>query len=74
MLKLPSGRLLRLYKNCIKQSPGFIADNLEWMMVEAEKIGYQYGSSDHVGGIAVDEMSIQVYFYNKQHFYLEGIQ
>ena len=62
MLKLPSGRLLRMYKNCIQQSPGFIADNLRWMMSEAQKMGYDFGSPGRVGGIAVDEMSIQVKF------------
>ena len=60
MLKLPSGPLLRMYKNCVKQTPGFLADNLCRMMSEAEKKGYQFGSPQWSGGIAVDEMSTHV--------------
>ena len=56
-----------MYKNCIKQSPGFIGDNLEWMMQEAQKLGYDFGSCDRVGGIAVDEMSIQVLLISSEY-------
>ena len=59
MLQLPSGRLLRMYKNCVKQCPGFLVENLNWMMAEADKLGHDFGSPGRVGGICVDEMSIQ---------------
>ena len=49
-----------MYKNCIKQTPGFIRDNLLWMMAEADRLGHHFGSPERVGGIAVGEMSIQV--------------
>ena len=44
----------------MKQSPGFLSDNLQWMMAEADKLGFGFGSPERCGGIAVDEMSIQV--------------
>ena len=57
MLLLPSKRLLQYYKNSVKQSPGIVEDNLEWMHKEAEKKGVV----DHGrhGGLLIDEMTIQ---------------
>ena len=56
---LPTPRLLRMYKNCVKQETGLVPDNLEWLMAEADKLGYQFGSPDRLGGLSIDEVSIQ---------------
>ena len=57
MLVLPSGRLLQMYKNSVKQNPGMNAEVFEMMRDEANRrklseIGYR-------GGIMFDEMAIQ---------------
>ena len=60
---LPTARLLRMYKNCVKQGTGLVSDNLQWLMSEADKLGYQFGSPERLGGLSIDEVSIQVLFY-----------
>ncbi|MES9879372.1 MAG: hypothetical protein ABW185_00630 [Sedimenticola sp.] len=57
ILVLPSERLLRYYKNSVKQTPSFNEDNIKWMSKEAtsQKIS-DFGKH---GGIVIDEMSIQ---------------
>lgn len=56
-LQLPSKRLLRYYKNSVKQSPGFCEDNLLWMKKEMDKQNVpEFGRH---GGLIVDEMTIQ---------------
>ena len=57
LLVLPSQRLLRYYKNSIRQSPGFNSDNLQWMTKEATR--QQISHFGMNGGIIIDEMSIQ---------------
>ena len=57
---LPTERLLRLYKNCVRQSTGLITDNLRWLMAEADKLGFEFDSPERVGGLSIDEVSIQV--------------
>ena len=58
MFKLPSGRLLSLYKNSVKQSAGLNDDVLDWLVKEADKLDLdEYGRE---GGLILDEMSIQV--------------
>lgn len=57
MLVLPTERLLRMYKNCIKQKPGINTENIQWMNKEALKQDLsKFGKR---GGIIIDEMSIQ---------------
>jgi hypothetical protein len=57
MLVLPSTRLLRYYKNSIKQTTGINNENLQWMEREADRQGVKnFGKR---GGLIVDEMSIQ---------------
>ena len=58
MLRLPSGRLLQLYKNSSSQNPGFNESVGKWMAQEAEK--KRIGPEGKEGGIILDEMSIQV--------------
>ena len=57
---LPTERLIRLYKNCVRQSTGLITDNLLWLMAEADKMGFEFDSPERVGGLSIDEVSIQV--------------
>ena len=57
MLVLPSGRLLQLYKNSIKQSPGMNKEVFELMRNEATK--WKISSGGYRGGIMLDEMAIQ---------------
>ncbi|XP_070550148.1 uncharacterized protein [Ptychodera flava] len=56
MLILPSGRLLKMYKNSVSQKAGFNDDVLEWMVAEAKKT---LGPEGYDGGIIFDEMQIQ---------------
>ena len=58
VLELPSGRLLRYHKNCLPSTPGPSREVLEFMMKEADRL--KIGPEGHVGGLAFDEMSIQV--------------
>lgn len=58
MFKLPSGRLLSLYKNSVQQNAGLNDQVLDWLVKEADKAQLdEYGRE---GGIILDEMSIQV--------------
>ena len=38
VLVLPSGQLLSLYKNSVKQKPGLNEEVLDWMIKEADKL------------------------------------
>ena len=58
VLTLPSGRLLSLYKNSVRQNAGFNNEVLEWMQIELEKL--KAGPFGREGGIMLDEMAIQV--------------
>ena len=58
MLILPSGRLLALYKNSVKQKPGLNEEVLEWMKREADKLNLDRFGKE--GGLILDEMTIQV--------------
>ena len=55
---LPSGRLLQLYKNSIKQEPGLNKEVFKLMRQEAEK--KKITKIEKRGGVMLDEMSIQV--------------
>lgn len=57
ILKLPSGRLLRYYKNSVSQPPGLNKDNLRWMYSEAKR--QNIPPSGWHGGIVIDEMQVQ---------------
>ena len=57
---LSTERLLRLYNNRVRQSTGLITDNLRWLMTEADKLGFEFDSPECVGGLSIDEVSIQV--------------
>lgn len=57
MLVLPSAKLLILYKNCVRQKVGFHDDIFEWMYNEATRL--KVPNEGFVGGIVLDEMSIQ---------------
>lgn len=57
MLILPTERLLRMYKNCVKQKPGINSDNFQWMNKEATKQNLSQFAKR--GGIVIDEMSLQ---------------
>ena len=56
--KLPSGRLLRYYKGSLPSTPGTSRALLQLMMKEAERLAI--GPEGRVGGLAFDEMSLQV--------------
>ena len=58
MLLLPSGRLLQLYKNSIRQEPGINNEVFALMKQEADKRGLDQNARR--GGIMLDEMAIQV--------------
>ncbi len=58
ILKLPSGRLLSMYKNSVTQKPGLNDDVLKWMQHEADKLRLE--SFGREGGLILDEMAIQV--------------
>ena len=57
LLVLPSQRLLRYYKNIVKQKPDFNENNLDWMKTEASR--RNISSFGHRGGILIDEMTVQ---------------
>ena len=57
LLVLPSQRLLRYYKNIVKQKPDFNECNLDWMKAEASR--RNISSFGHRGGILIDEMTVQ---------------
>lgn len=57
MITLPSERLLRMYKNCIKQKPGINEENIGWMKKEADR--QKVSTFGRRGGICIDEMTIQ---------------
>ena len=61
MLVLPSGRHLQNYKNSCSQNPGFNESVGKWMAQEARK--RNIGPEGREGGIILDEMAIQVYWY-----------
>lgn len=46
-----------MYRNALKQEPGFDPKIFEWMHEEASRRGLQ--EKDRLGGIIFDEMSIQ---------------
>ena len=58
MLKLPSCRLLQMYKNSCSQNPGFNESVGKWMSEEALK--RKIGPKGREEGIILDEMVIQV--------------
>ena len=49
--------IFRYYKNCMDQRPGFQADNLEWMVLEADR--QSLCPSGRHGGLLIDEISVQ---------------
>jgi hypothetical protein len=53
----PSTNTLSLYKNCIKQKPGFNSDMFRWMAKEADRI--TLSKAGYMGGLILDEMNIQ---------------
>lgn len=57
LLVLPSKSLLIMYKNAIKQNPGFEENTFEWMFNEANRLNIP--EKERYGGIIFDEMSIQ---------------
>ena len=57
ILVLPSKSLLVLYKNSIKQKPGFDEEVFHWMHMEANRQSLPQG--ERYGGIVFDEMAIQ---------------
>ncbi|CAG2241997.1 unnamed protein product [Mytilus edulis] len=57
MLCLPAKSTLICYKNCVKQKPGINHDNLTWMSKEA--VRQQVSIFGHIGGLLLNEMSIQ---------------
>ena len=58
VLVLPSGRLLKMYKNSCTQNPGLNESVGQWMEQEASK--KKIGAEGREGGIILDEMAIQV--------------
>ena len=67
MLVLPSGRHLRNYKNSCSQNPGLNDSVGKWMAQEAMK--RKIGPEGKEGGIILDEMAIQVCWYNVLFIY-----
>ncbi|XP_014673389.1 PREDICTED: uncharacterized protein LOC106813695 isoform X2 [Priapulus caudatus] len=67
LVTLPSGRLLRYYKNSVHQKAGLNKDMLRWMHEEAKS--KQVPPHGMTGGIVFDEMSIQS---DLQIIYSEG--
>jgi hypothetical protein len=59
VLKLPSPRQLTRYKNFVNQSPGLCAENLHWMLLEADRRGIS--KRGRSGFIVFDEIQIQVF-------------
>ena len=58
LVSLPTGRTLRVYKNSCHQRSGINPDSITWMRTEADRLGLKGNAL--VGGIILDEMSIQV--------------
>lgn len=54
-LKLPSGKLLSMYKNSVKQMPGLRPEVFQWMLTTAQV----HNLKDQCGGLILDEMRIQ---------------
>lgn len=46
-----------MYRNALKQEPGFDPNIFEWMHEKADRRGLQ--EKDRLGGVIFDEMSIQ---------------
>jgi len=57
LLILPSKSVLILYKNSLKQDPGFDNSVFQWMHEESNRLGMNEDA--RIGGIIFDEMSIQ---------------
>ena len=57
LLLLPSPSMLLLYKNSIKHTPGLSTETFRWMDLEAIRMNIP--ESGRIGGILLDEMSIQ---------------
>lgn len=57
ILILPSQSMLILYKNALRQEPGFDESIFEWMHEEASRVGLT--EDERIGGVIFDEMSIQ---------------
>ena len=57
LLILPSPSMLIAYKNSVTQKPGFHTHIFTWMVEEAERL--QIPPEGKIGGILIDEMSIQ---------------
>ncbi|KAK3714554.1 hypothetical protein QZH41_014216, partial [Actinostola sp. cb2023] len=57
MIRLPSGRLLSLYKNSVSQKAGINDEVLDWLVKEADK--NELDAYGREGGLILDEMSIQ---------------
>ncbi|KAL9977257.1 hypothetical protein ACROYT_G014639 [Oculina patagonica] len=54
---LPSNKTIRMYKNKVKETPGWNEEVLMWCMNAAKENGLKPG--DFMGGFAIDEMKIQ---------------
>ena len=57
LVVFPSSRLLRLYKNVIRQRPGLNSDMFSWMNQAADE--NNVSAAGRRGGIIFDEMCIQ---------------
>ena len=55
---LPSPQLLQSYKNKFRQHPGVNHEILDWIKREAER--NNVSASGKMGGLIIDEISIQV--------------
>ncbi|KAL9980208.1 hypothetical protein ACROYT_G008763 [Oculina patagonica] len=54
---LPSNKTIRMYKNKVKETPGWNEEVLMWCLNAAKENGLKPG--DFMGGFAIDEMKIQ---------------
>ena len=59
-MNLPSVSHLLKYKNFVRQAPGFIPENLEWMELEANR--RNMSEQERHGCLIFDEMKIQVIY------------
>lgn len=57
LIELPSVSQLLVYKNSVKQNPGYHDEIFMWMLQEANRL--QIPPEGRVGGILIDEMAIQ---------------
>ena len=57
VLKLPSGRLLSMHKNNVRQESDLQEAVIRWMLAEAD--ANRLSSSNRQGGLVIDEMAIQ---------------